>query len=760
MEGSYVRKLVLLLALAVALAPISFASADDEDDKPTPAELVQLAEQLADSLVVVECTVQSDKGETPGSDWRGMRFSSDFSFGPGAGNWDQLIKQERPGEFAGYLLPENRVLTTDPMLHPRFIKRIAVRAGEQLIEATIDAYGRDRNALFLRLKEPARTGKPLVFDTSKPGPYRSVTFFNDDGTWKISAGGVSDEKPKAIVTPGKPPKVTYRCPGLYVDRAGVPVAVVMKSELGLDEDWRQAPDDWPTVSADEMHDLLEQLEQVASKGLLRVNLRFRSPRTASRSSRFGISISFPGEEGSEEMTEWNGTGILTDDRTVLVLANLRPKVTGRLEAIRVFSGDGQEAAAEFAGTLGDYGAFLAKLDAPLPGTVCFETRPIKEFDGELLLKAQVRVLGDARSMYCWRDRVTSFSVGWRRQIYPDVSATSGGDAAPWEESRTPALNFLYTLDGKLIGVPIAKRQKIVTDDRWRGWDPFGADSNMLAAGYLDDVLHAGAKSVDPENRPLTEEEENRLAWLGVELQAMTADLARMNNVADQTANGTTGAMVTYVYPDSPAAAVGLEVGDILLRLHIEGQPKPMEVKLEDEGPFADMMDQFWMIGDQMPSDFFDQMPKPWGAAENALTRALTDVGFGKHFTAEIFRNGQIITKDFVVTEGPPHYDSARRFKSKAAGFTVRDVTYEVRRYFQLKPDDPGVIVSKVESGRPAAVAGIKPLELILSVNDEPVHSAADLEKAIADGGEFRLNVKRMTVSRVVTLKIEAESEAD
>jgi len=536
--------------------------------------------------------------------------------------------------------------------------------------------------------------------------------------------------------------------------------MVMKSELGLDEDWRQSPDDYPTVSANEMCDLLEQLKQVSSAALLRVSLRFRSPRTPSRSSRFGISITLPGEGESEEMTEWNGTGLLVDERTVLVLANLRPKVTGRLEAVRVFTADGEGVEAEFAGTLVDYGGFLVELEKPLPGATPLETGPIKKYEGELLLKAQIRVLGDSRIAYYGRDRVTSFSVGWRRQIYPDVSATSGDDGAPWEESKTPALNVLYTLDGKLIGVPIPKRQKIVSGDRWRTWDPFTAGSNMLAAKYLADVLAGGRKSIDPENRPLTEEEENRLAWLGVELQAMTPDLARMNDVADQTANGTTGAMVTYVYPDSPATQAGLEVGDILLRLHIEGQPKPMEVKLEDESPFGDMMDQFWMIGDQMPPEFFDQMPKPWGSAENVLTRALTDVGFGKHFTAEIFRNGQIITKDFVISEGPPHYDSAKRFKSKAAGFTVRDPTYEVRRYFQLKPDDPGVIVSKVESGRPAAVAGIKPLELILSVNDELVRGAADLERAIANGGEFRLNVKRMTVSRVVTLKIEAESESE
>lgn len=751
-----------VLKLIALISVVPLAVADDQEDRPAAAELAKLAEQLADSFVIVEYTVRSDKGETPGSNWTGFtRISTGPSFGMGFSNWGQLIKQERPGELTGYLLPDDRVVTSDPMLHPRFIERIAVRAGDQLVDAEIEAYGRDRDIVFLRLSEPIRARKPLAFNTGRPGPYRSVSFFNDEGTWKISVRRVRDEDvPSVTVTPGQPGEANYVASGLYVDKAGTPVALVVKSKVELDENWRRSPDDWPVIPASEMRESAEQLERIASEGLLRVNLRFRSPRTRAGSSRFGVSVSFPGEDKSEEMTEWNGTGILVNDTTILVLANLRPKVTGRLEAIRVFGADNQSVQAKFAGTLADYGALLAKLEKPLPGAIRLEIRPIKEFEDELLLKAQIRILGESRTAYFWRDRVRSFSVGWRRQIYPDVSATSGGGSAPWKERQSPSMNFLFTLDGKLLGLPIAKREKIVSGDRWSGWDPFGSDSNMLAATYMADVLAAGDRSVDAENRPLSEEEENRLAWLGVELQAMTPDLARMNNVADQTANGTTGAMVTHIYPNSPASKSGLEQGDILLRLHIEGQPKPMEVELKDTSPFGNMMDQFWAIAEDMPSGFLDQMPKPWGSVENALTRALTDVGFGKRFTAEVFRDAKIITKDFVVTAGPPHYESAKRFKSKAAGFTIRNLTYEVRRYFQLNPEDASVIVSKVEKGSRAAIAGIRSYELILSVDDQPIHDVTELEKAIADGGEFRLNVKRMATSRVVTLKVGAESEAE
>ena len=53
-------------------------------------------------------------------------------------------------------------------------------------------------------------------------------------------------------------------------------------------------------------------------------------------------------------------------------------------------------------------------------------------------------------------------------------------------------------------------------------------------------------------------------------------------------------------------------------------------------------------------------------------------------------------------QGPPSYDSAPKYKQEALGLTVRDMTYEVRRYLQKKDDDPGVVISKIELGSKAS----------------------------------------------------------
>ncbi len=91
---------------------------------------------------------------------------------------------------------------------------------------------------------------------------------------------------------------------------------------------------------------------------------------------------------------------------------------------------------------------------------------------------------------------------------------------------------------------------------------------------------------------------------------------------------------------------------------------------------------------------------------------------------------------------------------------VKAMTYEVRRYFQKAPNDPGVIVSKVEPGSKASVSGLKPYEIITHINDEPITSPKAFEKAIAGPGELKFSVKRMTRGRVVKIKRDGKKPDD
>jgi len=228
----------------------------------------------------------------------------------------------------------------------------------------------------------------------------------------------------------------------------------------------------------------------------------------------------------------------------------------------------------------------------------------------------------------------------------------------------------------------------------------------------------------------------------------------MYQVSDITNDGQNGAIVSYVYSGSPADEAGVQPRWILLRIHAADQPKPLEVRTREwifeARPFP------WEFYDRLTEEEFDLIPTPWAPTENSLTRSLTDLGFGTAYEAEFFVDGEIVRKQFEVVESPPHYDSAPRYENDAMGMTVRDMTYEVRRYFLKEDDAEGVVISKIEPGSLASVAGLKPHEVITTVNDQRVYSVQDFEDLVAGQAELRLHVMRMTTGRNVKISLPVE----
>jgi serine protease Do len=89
------------------------------------------------------------------------------------------------------------------------------------------------------------------------------------------------------------------------------------------------------------------------------------------------------------------------------------------------------------------------------------------------------------------------------------------------------------------------------------------------------------------------------------------------------------------------------------------------------------------------------------------------------------------------------------------GVGIQDISEEVAEYYGIKEKN-GVLVTEVFPGDPADLAGIKPKDIILSVNGKAVDSARQLTGMIADisvGDTIQIKINRNGKSRTTDVKI-------
>lgn len=734
-----IRTLTVLSLLACAGLAHAQADPTNAADKAEPQAAAKVAAAVAPSLVRVQYTLRYDKGEEPRS-LSGLVFrASPRGVGGGpyrSASWDQFIADEQPFETFGIVIaPASqggvpRVLAPDLMLDARFIERIRVAdaTGAHAVDASLAAHATLQDAVVLQPATAVHGTSPLAFNATSPEPHYTVRFNDSRGEWSSDVTAMA--RPLARSARGEL-FTSLQAEALFVDGQGAGVGARFETRLPFDDSWKGDPSTWAWISAKDLQARLDQTKAWADASVLRARIDFRSPKV-------DPNAAFARGDG-DAMTEWTGVAVTIDPSTVLLLADLNAKTTARLERIRIFDAKNEPINATFKGTLKDFSAIVATLERPISGGTALASVPPIDLRGVLLTAAEVDVQGENRTAYQGHTRVLGFYSGPQGRVYPDV--TNDADVV------------LFDAKGGIVALPVKRREKVsVRSD-------YGEYPICTPSAYILEALATPATGFDAGIAPLTEADENRLAWIGVELQPLDKELARLNKVADQTRDGSTGALVTFVYPGSPAAKHDIQPGDVLLRLHAQGQPKPIEIALDAQS-YAFMENFPWDRLDEIPAEVYDRVPSPWGSAENSFTRALTDLGAGTAYEAEVARDGVIRRVPLGVEFGPPHYGSVKRFKDEPSGITARDLTYETRRYFQFTPEDPGVIVSKVEPGSKAAVAGLRIFETITHVNDTPVKNVDDFEAALktATAGEgatheIRLNVKRMTQGRIVKFDV-------
>ena len=634
-------------------------------------------------------------------------------------NAERSIHEKRDAETWGWLVAPNTVLVQDAQIPRRFLKAIHVAQGETSVAAQESFYFHDRNAMLLTLEQPIYSASPLVFSRDKNDECFILTYTHEENDWQST---ITPYVNQFIVDEVRGMLRIEEVSGIVLDSSGNPIRIAIAGQFTM------AEYEWDKVSMADDEQRQNQIASYHNKSICLASLHFRSPRTTSLLGRYSYSLK---EEDFENTVQYAVACKLSPGR-FLILQALSHDATARLEKILISTSSSNSVEAAFVASLAEFGAFIAEC-----GSVEFELLPVSETPSQTPLYGvfysnTISVDDGELHSTLARRRVTSYVEGYEGALCPDID---NADKA-----------FIFDAHGNLCFLPIVL---LLGDNH----DPMPYPALRLkdfSARLPDDAI-------DKTKHPLSVNEENRIAWFGAELQKVTPELALAYNAARFFENNRRQAgIIVYIYKDSPAERAGLQEDDIILRLYTPREPMPTPIKIEDNFSFGEAQWP-WEQYDQIPVDTFENIPvTPWILASgfDILPAILTYGGIGNTCTLDFVRGGQLQQTQFTIEESPPYYESAERFYVSSYGITVCDITYEVRRYFNLAENAPGIIITSIDSGSSAAERGVKPYEIITHIDGDPVRHASEFSSLLEGKQEVRLTVRRMQKDRVVALKQE------
>ncbi len=236
---------------------------------------------------------------------------------------------------------------------------------------------------------------------------------------------------------------------------------------------------------------------------------------------------------------------------------------------------------------------------------------------------------------------------------------------------------LFNMDGKVIGINTA----IYSPSGGSVGIGFSVPSNLARPVVMQLRQYGHA----------------RRGWLGVRIQQVTPDIAESLGLKTPA-----GAMVAGVNDGGPADKAGIRNGDVILKFN--GQ----DVK-----------------------------------EMRTLPRIVAETDIGKGVPVELWRDGKNVTVTASVGEMPDDVQQAsatpdqgnrpaptRPAMISGLGARLSPLTPELRDKYKLADDQKGVVVTDVDPDGTAAGRGLKPGDVIVEVQQEPVSTPADVTERL------------------------------
>jgi serine protease Do len=248
-------------------------------------------------------------------------------------------------------------------------------------------------------------------------------------------------------------------------------------------------------------------------------------------------------------------------------------------------------------------------------------------------------------------------------------------------------------------------------------------TSIVLLPLLLDYSHAAQKWTEDQTARgiFWSDDSETSSYLGVDIADVTADRLSALKLKEER-----GVEVTMVDQDAPAGKAGIKEHDVILTMNgtavesaaqlrrmihetpagrvvefglsRDGQPLTVKVQL------ADRHKEFSFVGPDM-KDFHVEVPEI-------------------HVSPDI----DIPSINMVVVTSSPR-----------SGLTVENITPQLREFFGVKNGN-GVLVRAVEKGSRAEKAGFRAGDVIVKINDQPVHDTSDFTHAVRSRNGNGINV--------------------
>lgn len=645
------------------------------------------------------------------------------------------VTHQYPLRVPGYLVGEREVVSANLHIPARFIARVTATFAGATTNATCAGWALDEDAVRFALAGPLPGTKPLTF-AAGGAPRRQIAFSFEDGMTQMNVAPLGPD--------------SFWCEELACAfRKGMPSALALDAEsravglsipnvLPLGASF-VPPAQWKWLDDDAMRSTLARIEARVAAGLFPVRLNFRVEKheEGSRYRRRGRMMG--GEEG-EETPERHAVGLLIAPDRLAIIAALSVEQVATLTGLTATTPQG-EIVGTFVGQFRDYGILMASFPGIGGQPLAFdEGAPAANFR-RLAIGVAPRAANNRLFLRFGTSRIERFDEGYLGMMQPEFPL-------PMSEA------LLVDLEGRLLALHCALTAPMAAE---QNADDLILSSRMAAAlfAHPEAQFQSGA-APRPDGRPAPP------PWFGAELQAMTEEMALLRHL-DMPDGEPYGARVSAVESNSPAAAAGLLKDDLIIQWGLAADNLvPLEFEDQDGGYGGAFP---WQRLDELPEEYYEQLPAPWPAVRNSFIDRLERIGAGGSIHLAWLRGDQRMSARLAIAPGQPTYETVPRRRHRDIGLTLKDLTPEVRRYLQLDADAPGLVVAGVTPGGRAAVAGVKPFELITRVNDQPVPSNEAFDALLkASPDELRLTVSRIGKDRIVKLRKPAgdavETEAD